>query len=370
MTEERNKLSKKDLKRIFNMNNILSQLINWAAYIIIFISLVVLVYFAFIEYIEPITDWRTFTLFAIVAVMLSWLNWNTWYKKQYESLMSEDIVQQENNKYSIHSRYYFAIKDWSDAQLQLAIDKFNDEYEKKWLRWVEKYTGYPIKTREEVELDDNGNPIILEQYELLNENGEPEYDIEFNPIIVTKYKTIITKGILDLPYRGFKHKIIMWRIKNHKYPQSGYKTSMELMSLFSFQESNMNKRNLNASRKFYTRNSIEKLFTLLLSISIGGAIIPHMISGQWWAAILKLIIAIGSVFTSIIMGAMNGIKGARIKLSVVEDACVDLEQWAKKKPIIAPYKEPKQIENKEVKNSDEQEEVTADIFEKAKLEIK
>lgn len=364
----KNNMSKKDLKRMFNMNNILTQLINWAAYIIIFISLVVLVYFAFIEWIEPITDWRTFTLFAIVAVMLSWLNWNTWYKKQYESLMSEDIVQQENNKYSIHSRYYFAIKDWSDAELQLAIDKFNDEYEKKWLRWVEKYTGHPIKTCEKVELDEYGNPIILEQYELLDENGEPEYDIDFNPIIVTKYKTITVKGILDLPYKGFKHKLIMWRIKNHKYPQSGYKTSMELMSLFSFQESNMNKRNLTASRKFYARNSIEKLFTLLLSISIGGAIIPHMISGQWWTAILKLIIALGSVFTSIIMGAVNGIKGARIKLSVVEDACVDLEQWANKKPVIAPYKEPDNT-NK-LKNDNEENEVITNIFQKAEEVIK
>ena len=40
------------------------------------------------------------------------------------------------------------------------------------------------------------------------------------------------------------------------------------------------------------------------------------------------------------MGALSGVKGARMKLSIVEDACVDLEKWANKKPIIAPYIEP------------------------------
>lgn len=367
--EKQNKdgLSKQDFKRLFNMNNILSQLINYAAYIIVIISLGVLIYFSFVETLDIKIDWKTFTVFALVAVMLSWLNWNTWYKKQYEAVMAQDIAQQEINKYSVHSRYYVAIKDWTDGDLQIAIDNFNEEYEKKWLRWVEKYTGVPIETREEVELDKNGKPIVLEQYVLLDENGEPEYDIDFNPIIVTKYKTVITKGIKDLPYKGFKHKILMWRIKTHHYPQSGYKTSMELMSLFSFQEANMDRRSLKADKRFYTRNSLQKLFFLVLTISLGASIVPNMIQGEWWTAILKLIIAIGSLLTSILMGAINGIKGARIKLSTVEDACTDLELWAKKKPIIAPYKEP--IEEKKVEpvaNSTTKE-VTFDIFDKTKF---
>lgn len=366
--ERKNKdgLSKRDFKRLFNMNNILGQLINWAAYIIIIISLCALIYFSFIETIDIKIDWKTFTIFAVVAVLLSWLNWNTWYKKQYESVMAQDIAQQEMNKYSVHSRYYVAIKDWSDSELQLAIDKFNSEYEAKWLRWVEKYTGYPIETKEEVELDKDGKPIILEQTVLLDEYGEEVLDIDFNPVIITKYKTIVIPGIKDLPYKGFKHKILMWRIKTHHYPQSGYKTSMELMSLFSFQEANMDRRSLSADKHFYRKNSLQKLFFLVLTIGIGASIAPNMIQGEWWAALFKLIIAVGSLLTSILMGAINGVKGARIKLSIVEDACTDLEIWAKKKPIIAPYKEP-QSEINNTNNTQETSEVTNDIFDKTKF---
>lgn len=367
--EKKNKdgLNKRDFKRLFNMNNILSQLINWAAYIIVLISLGVLVYFSFVQTLEIKIDWKTFTIFTLVAVALSWLNWNTWYKKQYESVMAQDIAQQESNKYSVHSRYYVAIKDWSDPELQLAIDNFNTEYENKWLRWVEKYTGVPIKTREDVELDKDGNPIIESQTLLLDEYGEEVLDIDFNPIVVTKYKTVVTKGIKDLPYRKFKHKVLMWRIKTHHYPQSGYKTSMELMSLFSFQEANMDKRSLKADKRFYVRTSLRKLVVLLLTIGVGASIVPNMIEGEWWAALLKLIIAIGSLLTAILMGAINGVRGARIKLSTVEDACMDLELWAKKKPIIAPYKEPTVNIVVEPKINQSENEVTNDIFDKTKF---
>ena len=362
-----NNLSKKDFKRLFNMNSILSKIINYAAYIIVVLSLGILIYFSFIETIDIEIDWKTFTIFSVVAVVLSWINWNTWYKKQYESVMAHDIAQQEKNKYSIHSRYYMAIKDWSDAELQIAIDKFNTEYEEKWLRWVEKYTGYPIETKDEVELDEFGNPIVLEEVKLLDEYGEEVLDIDFNPVIVKKYKTIRTIGIKDLPYKGFKHKFLMWRIKTHHYPQSGYKTSMELMSLFSFQEANMNKRNLTADKSFYTKNAFTKIISLLLTIGIGASIVPHMVDGEWWTAALKLILAIGSLAISIIMGALNGVRGARIKLSVVEDACQDLEIWAKKKPVIAPYKEPKGEVVEEPKEKIGTDEVTNDIFDKTKF---
>lgn len=366
-------MNKKDFHKIFNFNFILSQLINWSAYIILFISSVLLIYFAFIDHIEFVNDWRTLTLFAIVAVLASWLNWNTWYKKEYEKTMNLDINQVADDKYSIHARYYYAVKDWNDAELQLAIDKFNDEYEKKWLRWVEKYTGRPINTKEVVALDDNGNPIILDEYMLVDENGEPEYDIDFNPIIITKYKTITTKGIKQTSWFSkfaFTHPIITWRIKTHKYPQSGYKTSMELMSLLSFQEAHLNKRNLKSSKHYYWFNSIQKFLTLFFTISVGGAIIPEMIKGNWAAAILKLIISLGSVITSVIMGGMNGIRGARIKLSIVEDASVDLELWGNKKPKIAPYAEPKNIEEQPKEDNTILKPITADIFKAAEKHIK
>ena len=232
--------------------------------------------------------------------------------------MAEDILQNEEGKYSIHGRYYMAIKDWDDAELQMKIDSFNEEYVNKWLRWVEKKTGCPIKTEMREELDSDNKPI-------LNEEGKP--------------KLIEVKGILDRPYKGFKYKWLMWRIKTHHYPESGYKTSMELMSLLSFQDANLNKRELKADKKFYIKHSIIKLLSLVLTISVGGSIIPELIGGNYWTALLKFCVVIGSLITAILMGAMNGIKGARLKLSTVEDTCNDLERWAEKKPILGPYKE-------------------------------
>ena len=63
------------------------------------------------------------------------------------------------------------------------------------------------------------------------------------------------------------------------------------------------------------------------------------------------------------MGAMQGIRGARLKLSSVEDACNDLEKWANKKPILTPYKEPI-IESKDttIQEDKETQEVTSEIF--------
>ena len=67
--------------------------------------------------------------------------------------------------------------------------------------------------------------------------------------------------------------------------------------------------------------------------------VPDMIDGNVWDAILKLVVALGALVGAIISGSINGVKGSRLKLSVVEDTCQDLERWAGKKPKIAKYKE-------------------------------
>lgn len=323
-----NQERKNNFKKIFNLNNILSQIINFAAYIVMTISLFVLVYLSFIDKFEIKIDLLTLGIFSIALVFLSWINWTTFYKRQYERLMSEDIDQHDKSKYSIHARYYYAIKDWSDIELQKKIDDFNSEYEAKWLRWVEKTTGFPIETREEVEIDKDGKPI-------LDENGQP--------------KKILVKGIKDLPYKGFKYKWLMWQIKNHKYPQSGYKTSMELMSLFAFQDANLNKRNLRADKNFYRFHSIKKFVSTLMTVTLGASIIPEMITGNWGSAILKLMLGITTISMSVIFGAINGIQGARLKLSTVEEACGDLERWSNSKPRLTPYTE---IKTEEIKTED------------------
>ncbi len=318
-------LEPKDFKRLFSVNSILSKIITYSAYIILSFSILILVYLSFIETLGIEPDWRILTLFTIATVLLAWNCWSMFYKKHYEEIMQEDVDKQETKQYSIHSRYYVAVKDWNDTDLQLAIDKFNEEYTARWLRWVEKTTGVPIESCDKVEVDENGNPK-------LDDNGQP--------IIVH------VKGIKDLRYKGFYHKIIMWRIKHHVYPKSGYTTAMELMSLLSYQESNFNKRNLKADKQFFTSHAITKFISLLLSVTIVATIIPTMIQGEYWTAILRLIFAIFTVVSSVLTGAINGVKGARLKLSVVEDAASDLERWAGKKPLLEPYKEVKPEEEK------------------------
>lgn len=329
---------KRDFKRIFNMNYVLGTIISYAAWLVLIGSILVLTYLSFVETFKFNLDWKTITIFTAATVALSWVCWNTFYHKQYEKLMDEDIEQQAKEKYSIHKRYYDASKDWTDAELQIAIDKFNEEYTDKWLRWVEKTTGVPIETIKEKYVDENGKEQI---------------------------KT--TLGIKDRPYKGFKHKILMWRIKNHKYPKSGYKTSMELLSLFSYQDANFNKRDLRADKRYYFQHTTSKLLISILTILTAASLLPEMIKGDYWSALLKLMIAIVSLVGSVLMGAMNGVRGARLKLSIVEDACADMERWANKKPKLTLYEEPAQVEPKEVVEnkpevSEETPVITEDIF--------
>ena len=162
-----NKPAEVDLKKLFNLNNILSQVIQFAAYIIAILSATVLVYLSFIDTLNIEVDWTTLGVFSGTTCLLAWLNWTTFYKRQYEKLMAEDIVQNAKGEYSIHGRYYMAIKDWTDRELQDKIDDFNTDYTNKWIRWVEKKTGCPINTCTMEELDNKGKPI-------LDENGEPK----------------------------------------------------------------------------------------------------------------------------------------------------------------------------------------------------
>ena len=315
---------KQDLKKVFNLNSILSRVLNYLAYIVAVGSTIVLIFLSFISEFNIDLDWKTIGIFSVVVVALVWINWNTFYRKQYEKVMDNDIKQLDENKYSIHGRYYIAIKDYTDEELQRCIDKYNADYEQRWLNWVEKYTGFPIETTVVKETDVDGNEVIV--------------------------KTI--KGIKDLPYKGFKHKFLMWRIKTHHYPQSGYKTAMELSSLLSFQDANFNKKNLRSDKMYYRRKAITKFIMSLLTIGLGASLAPELIKGEYVAAILKGLLALVSLFGAIIGGSVGGIHGARLKLSIVEDVCFDLERWADKKPIIAPYDIQNTPENIEKENTE------------------
>lgn len=340
------KPTERDLKKLFSITGILTKVINFAAYLILIASVGILFYISFVVRFNIKIEWTTLGIFTAAVVILVWLNWNNFYKHRYEKVMQEDIEQAGLNKYSVHSRYYLAIKDYTDAELQLKIDEFNKEYLDKWLHWVEKTTGLPIESQDQIQKDEFGNPVI-----------NPE---------TNKPNIIHVVGLKDIKYRKLKnsyHRYLAWRIKHRHYPQSGYKTSMELMSLMSFQDANLNKRDLKASKKFYVTKSSSKFISTLLFVSITGSLVPEMIQGNIWWAIFKLIVALGSLGAAVLMGTVNGVRGARLKLSVVEEVCMDLEKWSNKKPILAPYKEPTAIVNTtEVTKEKSADEVLNSIF--------
>ena len=307
----------KNFKKVFNLNTIMTVLLNYAAYIVLIGSAAILIYLSFIKKLNVHIDVVTFTVFAGAVILLSFITWNTFYKRRYEKVMADDIEQYAKNKYSIHVRYYNAIKGWTNNELQNAIDEYNKEYVASWLNYVESDTGVPIETTYVQEVDERTN--------------QPKFD-ENNKPILTK-----VLGIKDRPYRGFFHKILMWRIKHHKYPKSGYKSAITVSSLFSYNDSELNKRNLHASKTHLCVSGAFRLFSTILVVCVGAALTPDILEENFIAVVMKLIVGLWILISGAIGGTISGAKGAKIKLSVVEDVCKDLEQWADKKPIIEKY---------------------------------
>ncbi len=314
------------------LTSIMNRVVTASAYIILGAAILVLTYLSFVETINTSIDWKTVSIFSGATILLSYSCWTMFYKKQYEQILNDDLQKVELGKYSIQLRYRNAITDWSDKDLQDAVDKFNKDYVDKWLREVESKTGVPIQ-------------------------DTPIFDSEGNEVGQTK-------GILNRPYRKFPYKYLMWRVKHHKYPTSGYKSSMELLSLISYQDSDFNKRKLRADKTFFIINCSKKVFSSGASVIVGASIVPEMISGDYFTAFLKLIIAIVTLLSSVITGAVAGIKGGRIKLSIIEDTSADIERWGNKKPsgILLPKVEP--TPNVEAKA--ESTEINMSIFDKLK----
>ena len=310
-------MNNRDFKKIFNMNTIMTTVLNYAAYIVLIASVGVLIYLSFIKTLKVSIDVLTFSVFTTVVVILSFVIWNMFYKRRYEKTLADDIAQHEKQKYSIHVRYYNAIKDWNNVELQTMIDEYNKKYIADWLYSVEVETGIPIETKYVQEIDEKTGEVKLD------ENGK------------IKYKKIL--GIKDRPYKGFSHKILMWRIKHHRYPKSGYKSAISLMSLFSYREGQLNKRNLSADKRYFVISATLRFLLTIFIVTIGISLTPDILEGNFLAMLMKLSVGLWMLISSTISGSITGLKSARIKLSTVEDVCVDLEQWAHKKPIIEKY---------------------------------
>lgn len=333
-------MKKVERKLKLTANQIFGRLVSYGAHIIVVFVIGFLAYLSFVENLAFTPNWKTATLFSVSSVLASWLIWNMFYKRYYTSTIEQDKVNAQVKEYSVQFRYYMATKDWEDSALQAAIDKYNDEFVEKWLNWVEKTTGVPIESRKEVVIDPDTN----------------------------EEKVVDVKGIKDLPYRKFPHKILMWRIKHHKYPKSGYKTSREVLSLFSSQDSDFKERKLHADKTFFGRKTAMKLLTSIFILAVGASITIQFIQGNWADATYRLILGLGALLLSIFFGAYNGITGARLKLAIVEDVCYDLEKWANTKPVVTPYKEPEPDEIKEPEKDEKKPVVTTDIFSKLNIQ--
>lgn len=310
--------NKNSNNQTFNMNNILSTILSYGSWLIVIASVIILGWLSFVTGFDVNIDWKVLGIFTIATVGLSWVTWNNFYNSRYQKVIKEDVDKQFMKKYSIHGRYHHAIKNWTEEELQKAIEDYNKRYTESWLKFVEAETGVPIETKHAKMKD----PLTGEE------------------------KVIEIKGIKDLPYKKFKHKVLMWRIKNHKYPKSGYRSAMQLLSLLSAQDDGQVRRNINKHKQFYFRKSLTKLVVACLVVSLGGSLAPHIMNGEVWPVVLKLILAIGSIFSAVFFGMLNGVKGARIKLSLLEQVAGDLEEWAHIKPIISPYEVP--VEHKPV----------------------
>lgn len=267
----------------FSAHKLLYTIIKYGSIILAAASIIVLCLLSFVENIGLSTDFRDVTVITLVALVLNCLLWDTFYKDQYSKVLFEDINAAAQKKYSVHKRYYDARKGYTQAELRAYIRKYNKDFVDSWLQDVEDITGRKI--------DD----IEKESY---------------------KHNT---------------HKLLIWRIKHHRYPNSGLHSPQQLLTALSIGQSQGLKLHTNAAEKSHTSKLIVKILTSALTTFLAAAITYNFITDAQ-QAILKLVLSILLIFLSILFGATSGVKGGQTKLSTAEQICELLEEW-KGKPI-------------------------------------
>lgn len=296
------------MKKITNISSqkIINQLLRWGSQIIFVAAIVVMAYLSFVDNVGLDVNSRKLTTVALIGIVLNWIVWNTYYKKNYETIIQDDVRNAELKKYCIHRRYYFARKGWKEEELRKAIRAYNQMFVQSW-----------------------------------------KHDVE--DICARSVEEIVKEG-----YKGHDHKLLIWRLKHHKYPKSGIRGPKDMLYLLSVSSSDSLKFKPREAENYALRHRLSKFITSILAIALSASITVEFLQGEWATAFITLLLNVIILFVSLFFGSMHGQHGAKIKLATVEEACEKLEEWRTMSPADEPYlEEPKQVKevNRIVENT-------------------
>lgn len=278
----------------FSTQKLMTKIMAWGTTLLFLAALGVMAYLSFVTNIELNPSIRNITVVALVALVLNYIIWDSRYKADYDKVMTADIL---NEKYSIHRRYYFARKGLKQTEVQAYIRQYNKDYVQAWLDDVVDETGRTIE-------------------EIVNE-----------------------------PYKGHDHKLLIWKVKHHKYPKSGLRRSREVLSVLNVSGSDGMRIDIKKSEHQHTAGRIKKLLTSLLSTFLAASLAVNFVQGDLTSAFLTLLLNVVILFSSLFFGALAGMKGAKVKLATAEQISELLEEWRKQPPKEEPYQEPAVVLN-------------------------
>lgn len=298
---------KQEINR-FSTQQLIVQITKWGTNILFIVAVAILAYMSFVDNFEISPSLRNITTLGLVSLVLNLVIWNSYYQSSYERILSQDIV---NKDYSVHRRYYNARKDWKYKDLQDKIRQYNKDFTQAFIQDCEDILG---RTEEE----------------------------------------IINEG-----YKGYDHKMIIYKLKHRKYPKTGLRTPKDMLYVLSVGKSNSMRVNTKQSEHYHTRHLLSKVVTSALGAFLGASFVFEFISGNWESALLKVFINIVLLIMSLFFGTTSGIKGGKLKLTTAEEISERLEEWKNIKPTEEPYV--KHEEPKVVKEIPKQEPVTIEF---------
>ena len=309
------------------VSSVTSMIIRYGAKILLLISIAVMTYLSFLSKLEPETDYRVITTMTLIAMVLNYLVWDSYYQSYYNAVMLKDL---ENKDYCIHRRYYNARRLWQYQDLQIQIREFNKNFVRAWISEVEDILG-----RKEED-------IIAQPYYY-------EYTYE-------------KKGKLKRKKKRYPNRFLIWRIKNKKYPESGIKSARDLLNILRVGKSNSVKLKINAAETYRRFGRAKKILISVLSTTLAVSLTYSFVEDPK-DSLLKLLLNLALIFTSVFFGAISGTKGGQLKLSIAEEVSELLEEWKNKPASEEPYNRSEVVGN-EAEETEEIEEVEEVIKEK------
>jgi hypothetical protein len=133
--------------------------------------------------------------------------------------------------------------------------------------------------------------------------------------------------------RFYGFPILCWRIKHRKYPKFGIKYARQMQSVLDVGSAGAMSVKIKSSESYFKKSALQKLFITVLALFTTGTIVIEFISGNFWTAMFKLLIAIMAILLSLVFGSMNGNHGGKRKLGVAEEVSQLLEEWKDMPPI-------------------------------------